>query len=64
MTTGCVVATKSGWLIAAELVAESEKSWFVKYKDEPNHPGYKIYKSNKTKQVFKNCEDAVDWMEK
>lgn len=60
---GCIVATKGGWMIAAELITESEKSWFVKYKDEPNHPGYKIYKSSKQKQVFKTTDEALDWIE-
>lgn len=61
-TEGCIVATKGGWMIASKLNLETEKYWMVTYIDEP-HYLHKIYKSDSRKQVFKNVDEAFNWIE-
>lgn len=57
-----VVATKSGWLIAATLMRETEKSYIVEYKDTPNK-NVVISKDDDRKKIFNNTDEAMDWIE-
>ncbi|MGI2206398.1 hypothetical protein ACROAH_21365 [Shewanella oncorhynchi] len=51
-----IIANKNGWLIAAELKAETPKYWDLKPYDEPNTR--RILKSDKNCQVFTEVKSA------
>lgn len=51
-----LIANKNGWLIAAELKAETAKYWEVKPFDEPHTR--RIMKNDKVCQVFTDIKSA------
>lgn len=55
-----IVATKDGWLIASELVNETEQDVEVRFFDDGTNK--KIKKTDTETKVFSSIKEAVDWI--
>lgn len=57
-----ILATKSGWLIAATLLRTNKKSYIIEYKD---HKGkeVRIGKEEEKRKLFNNTDEALKWIE-
>lgn len=57
-----IIATKSGWLIAATILRETPKAFIVEYSDEKGKER-RINKNDHLKGVFNSVDEALEWME-
>lgn len=55
-----IIAKKDGWLIAAELINETDSEWVLKPFDDGSI--LKVKKSETERKVFDNVKDAIDWI--
>jgi hypothetical protein len=56
-----ILATKSGWLIAVQILRETPKAFIVK---EVGQKGEKrVSKDSKNSKLFAGVDEAVEWME-
>lgn len=56
-----ILATKSGWLIAAKLIRETPKAFIVQAVDEKEPR--RVEKSDKSRGIFENCDQAMAWQD-
>lgn len=54
-----ILATRTGWLIAVQLIRETPKAHIVKALDEKRER--RVPKSDERQKLFGNVEDAMRW---